>query len=143
MKYLVLLHCQNLSYMCSQTLAVMLDILQFAGRPCSKMVEKAGKEQHWFLLFTKFFFVLYKLQEMEREELLKCSNFLPLHTAKCKHYTNHPPKTHRVHLLLYASSLQNIVLAGRALVRFSGTTFHSRVPLAREPQPLAQTGLIR
>lgn len=95
MKYLGLLHCQNLSYMCSQTLAVMLDILQFAGRPCSKMVEKAGKEQHWFLLFTKFFFVLYKLQEMEREELLKCSNFLPLHTTKCKHYTNHPPKTHR------------------------------------------------
>lgn len=124
-------------------LVVVLDIPEFAGRLCSKMVEKTGKEQHWFLLFARFFFVLYK--EMEREELVKCSNFLPLHTTPQSVSTIQaiPQNPQRVHLLLCASSLQNIVLRGRALVRFSGTTFHSRVPLAREPQPLVQTGLIR
>lgn len=76
--------------------------------------------------------------------LLKCPNFLPLRTTSQRSVSavQTIPQQPAESLLLWASSLQNIALGGKALVRFSGTTFHSRVPLAREPQLLVQTELI-
>lgn len=59
--------------MCSQTMALTHNLLEFAGRPRSKERDNIG-----FFFFAKFVFVLHKLQETERERLLKSSSFLSL-----------------------------------------------------------------
>lgn len=92
--------CQNLSYTCSQTLVVMHDLPGFAARPHSKVVEKAGKPQHWFLLFLLGFLChccancrrQRGRRAVEMSQLSPPSNHT---TKKQKRCANHPPATRR------------------------------------------------